>query len=92
MTIEQIDDHYPDVGAHCRLFTPELKFPEGETFHEFNDRVIGFAQKLEHHKTSDTILVVSHNGPLRVLILHFLGIGLEHWWQFSCRHRLVEHC
>jgi len=82
MTIDEIEGNFPEVAADCRLFNPELNFPEGETFREFTERVTHFAGRLKNHRQSDKIMVVSHNGPLRVLVLHFLGIDIEHWWQF----------
>ena len=80
LTFGEIGRDYPDVAAQCVNFTPELEFPEGETFAAFADRVIQFLKRLADRQT-DQVLVVSHNGPIKVLICHLLGIGMEHWWQ-----------
>jgi alpha-ribazole phosphatase len=81
LTLGEIKQTYPDVAKGCVNFTLDLEFPEGENFQEFIARTIHFTDRLKPHTPSDTILVISHNGPLRVLICHFLGIGMEHWWQ-----------
>lgn len=81
LTFNEINESYPEVAKKCAYFDVSLEFPEGETFEDFAKRTIAFLDRLKTHKTSDTILVVSHNGPLKNLICHFLGIGLEHWWQ-----------
>ena len=46
------------------------------------ERVGGFLEKLLAHGPQESVLVVSHGGPLRVMLCRLLGIGLEHWWQF----------
>jgi alpha-ribazole phosphatase len=80
-TIDEIGQNYPDLARQCIDFTPELAFPQGESFTAFTQRVITFTQRLEKLKQSDVALIVSHMGPIRVLICHWLGIDMKHWWQ-----------
>jgi broad specificity phosphatase PhoE len=81
LTFGEINQNYPVVAEQCINFTISLEFPDGETFIDFSKRTISFLDRLKAHKPSDTILVVSHNGPLKTLVCHFLGIDQEHWWQ-----------
>ena len=81
LTFGEINQSYPEVAKQCANFTPSLEFPEGETFQDFAKRNISFLDRLKAHKPSDTLLIVSHNGPLKTLVCHFLGIDMEHWWQ-----------
>jgi alpha-ribazole phosphatase len=81
MTFSEINDAYPNVADRCINFNVSLEFPEGETFKRFTERTVSFLERLKNHKPSDVILVVSHSGPLKALICHFLGIDMEHWWQ-----------
>jgi broad specificity phosphatase PhoE len=81
LTFGEIGRDYPDVARACANFTPELEFPEGETFLKFADRVIGFLERLKSYTQPGSILVVTHNGPIKVLICHLLGISMVHWWQ-----------
>jgi broad specificity phosphatase PhoE len=83
LTFGEIGLSYPDVAEKCAHFTLELEFPEGEKFQEFIDRSSAFLEKLKKHKPKETILVVSHNGPLKVLICRLLEISMEHWWQIG---------
>ena len=53
----------------------------GESFEGFKERTSAFLGKLESHTPSETILIVSHSGPLRVLVCRLLGIDQGHWWQ-----------
>jgi len=81
LTFQEINSHYPDVAQKCINFTLKLEFPEGESFEEFIERSSSFLEKLDKHEPSETILIASHNGPLRVLVLRLLGVDMEHWWQ-----------
>ena len=64
LTFQEISDQYPDVAEGCINFTPELVFPEGESFKEFIERSSKFLDRLDKHQPSETILIVSHSGPL----------------------------
>ena len=81
LTFQEIGSNYPDVAEKCINFTLELEFPEGESFKDFIERAAGFLHRLEKHEQSDTILITSHSGPLKVLVLRLLGIDMNHWWQ-----------
>jgi broad specificity phosphatase PhoE len=81
LTFGEINQNYPDVAKQCINFTPSLEFPKGETFQDFSKRTVSFLDRLKVHKPSDTILVISHNGPLKTLVCHFLGIDQQHWPQ-----------
>jgi broad specificity phosphatase PhoE len=81
LTFGEINQNYPEVAAQCINFTTALEFPEGETFQDFAQRTISFLDRLKARKPANTALVVSHNGPLKTLVCHFLGIDQEHWWQ-----------
>lgn len=81
LTFDEISCLYPDIAESITNFNRGLKFPTGESFEEFIERTSKFLGRLEKHSPSQTILIVSHSGPLRVLICRLLGIALEHWWQ-----------
>ncbi len=81
LTFQEIGSRYPDVAEKCVNFTLELNFPDGESFEEFIERTSKFLDRLNKHTSSETILIVSHNGPLKVLVCRLLGIDMEHWWQ-----------
>ena len=83
LTFEEISRLYPDVAESLINFSLRLRFPGGEGFEEFIERTSKFLDKLKRHTPSQTILIVSHSGPLRVLICHLLGMDLKHWRQIS---------
>ena len=81
LTFQEISRDYPEVTESIINFNLRLEFPGGEGFYGFIERTIGFLGSLDSHAPSDTILIVSHSGPLRVLVCHLLGIDQDHWWQ-----------
>lgn len=81
LTFEEISRLYPEVAESVANFSLRLKFPGGESFEGFIERTSKFLDKLKRHTPSQTILIVSHSGPLRVLVCRLLGIDLGHWQQ-----------
>lgn len=84
LTFQEISHHYPEVAELITNFNLRLEFPDGESFEGFIARTIKFLDRLEKHEPSDTILIVSHSGPLRTLVCRLLGIEQDHWWQIRC--------
>ncbi len=81
LTFEEISRLYPEVAESLTNFSLRLKFPGGEDFEAFIERASKFLDKLKRHTPSQTILIVSHSGPLRVLVCRLLGIDVGHWRQ-----------
>ncbi len=81
LTFQEISSRYPELGKLISNFNLGLEFPGGESFKGFIARTVEFLDRLEKHEPSETILIVSHSGPLRTLVCHLLGIDQDHWWQ-----------
>jgi alpha-ribazole phosphatase len=80
-TFEEIKRSYPDVAGLCADWSLELEFPDGESVAQLTERVSRFLDRLKQHAPEQTVLIVSHGGPLRLLICSLLGIELRHWRQ-----------
>ena len=81
LVVEEASQLYPKVAKLWVRGSRRLRFPDGESFNEFARRVSKFLGMVERHTLEQTILVVAHSGPLRLLMCHLLGIGLGHWHQ-----------
>jgi alpha-ribazole phosphatase len=81
LTFGEINTRYPKVAEMCIDFTLELAFPEGECFTDFFERTSQFIDRLGEHERSETVLISSHSGPIKILLCRLLGIADEHWWQ-----------
>lgn len=54
----------------------------GETLRECADRVKVEMEAIQHEQSGDgTVLVVSHGGPLRLLVCYLLGMPEAHHWR-----------
>ena len=74
MTFTEMKDNYPQVAELFVKSSLDLQYPGGESLMEMAKRVNTFPDKLSGTAPDETILVVSHRGPLRVLICHLLGM------------------
>jgi len=81
LTFEEIGRRYPELAEAIANFNLELRFPGGESFEGFIARTSKFLDRLYDHTAEQTILIVSHSGPLKVLVCDLLGIGQSHWRQ-----------
>ena len=53
------------------------------SYAELKERVSEFLGRLKQHTAEQTILVVAHSGPLRLMLCCLLEIDVKHWRQFS---------
>jgi alpha-ribazole phosphatase len=81
LNFDEIKQRYPALAQELSARRTGA-FPGGETIEQLNERVITFLKTLEKHRPEETLLVVAHGGPVRLLICNLLGLGLEHWIQF----------
>ena len=82
LTFDEINQLYPEVTRLWAEGSSTLQYPGGESLDELNNRVSNFIGRLKKHTPEETILIVAHSGPLRLLMCQLLGIGLQHWRQF----------
>jgi alpha-ribazole phosphatase len=78
LNFAEIETQYPTLAKELKE-GETVNFPGGETLEQLDRRVQTFLKKLKRHKLDDTILIVAHGGPLRLIISHLLGLGLDFW-------------
>ncbi|MDV2989332.1 MAG: histidine phosphatase family protein [Dehalogenimonas sp.] len=81
---------FPDVAESWQLGSQDLCFPDGESFHELYDRTLKFLERLKGHQSDETVMVVGHGGPLRIMVCHLLGVSVSHHWQFTMSRSSVS--
>jgi alpha-ribazole phosphatase len=80
LTFKEIQDLYPALAEELSNWKA-VTFPGGESLAQLNERVKTFLPRLENLKPSDNVIIVSHGGPIRLLICNLLGIDPAHWQQ-----------
>ena len=83
LTFAEIRRLYPEVAELCADWSLQLKFPDGESVDELKQRVSRFLDRLKQHTPEQTVLIVAHGGPLRLMVCSLLGIDLWHWRQIQ---------
>jgi broad specificity phosphatase PhoE len=60
--------------------------PGGESLAAVRDRVVAAVQDIVAAATSEAACLVSHDGPIRSIVNHYLGVPPEKWWVMTTTH------
>jgi len=71
---EEIAATHPDLHATWMCQPTEAEFPAGERFADFSRRVRETARDIRLAHDRETIAIVSHGGPIRVLVADTLAM------------------
>ena len=77
----EINERYPDFARQLADWHARPRFPGGESHDELNQRVLQFLPRLEQHHTGETVLIVAHSGPLRLMICNIMQMAMHYWRQ-----------
>jgi broad specificity phosphatase PhoE len=80
LAFKEIERRYPRLAKKLADGTA-VDFPGGENLKQLDARVKTFIKRLKAFKPDNTISIVSHGGPLRLLVCNLLGIDIIHWQQ-----------
>jgi len=86
MTYNQIVENHPRILANWHSDILHTSTPNGETLHQLDQRVCEFISILNNNDSDECVLIVSHGGPLQVLLCQTLGLRAEFYWQFHLSH------
>jgi broad specificity phosphatase PhoE len=82
MTEEQIQQTYPDVWQVLLSHSVDFRFPGGETGAEAQRRIVDFLEEKRQQHDSADVLLVSHEGLIRLLMCTILGLPVYQRWRF----------
>lgn len=83
MHYKEIEKSYPNEWELWGKDWINYTIPGGESFNMFYSRVeIGLKNMLEDYKDK-TVLLVSHEGVLKVITIMLLNLTMEHYWRFN---------
>jgi alpha-ribazole phosphatase len=86
LTFDEIKKRYPKLVPVMNGLDMAEPFPGGESIRDLDNRVLMFLEKLKDHQHKETVVVVAHGVPLRILICRLLGIEIKHWLQLRIDH------
>ncbi len=74
MTDEAIQQLYPEVWRGFRERSFDFRFPGGETGEEVRRRIADFLEEKRKQHAGENIVLVSHEGLIRLLTCYVLGL------------------
>jgi broad specificity phosphatase PhoE len=80
LTEPEIQQKFPDVWNAFRGRNRDFQFPEGESGEEAQCRIKSLMKEKQEYK--EDILLVSHDGLIRLLMCHILGLPVYRRWDF----------
>ena len=61
------------------------QFPNGETFYECQNRIVGAIDTLlSKHKPNDIVACVFHADPIKLAVAHYIGLPLDQFQRLGC--------
>ena len=81
MPDEQIEQTYPDVWKGFMQRDHDFHFPGGECGEDARSRIVSFTN--EKQRDNEDIIVVCHEGLIRLWICHILGLPVYQRWDFK---------
>lgn len=91
---EMIIEKYPDLYSEWINSPTKIKIPGGEGFIDLNKRVLRKLASILWRHADGTIAIVSHGGPIRVILCNALGYGPKIFWQIeqeSCALNIIDY-
>lgn len=83
MSEEDIQVRYPEIWKAYRERKADFRFPEGETGQEASQRIADFLEEKRQAYQNENIVVVSHEGLIRLTACYILGLPVFHRWNFQ---------
>ena len=75
-----LQQRYPDVWNVFKDRDRDFQFPEGESGEDARKRITSFFKDKQVYK--EDIILVSHDGLIRLLLCYILGIAVYRRWDF----------
>ncbi|HEX6035219.1 MAG TPA: histidine phosphatase family protein [Anaerolineales bacterium] len=82
MSDEAIQLRYPEIWRIRQERTADFRFPDGETGEEARQRIAGFLEEKRKVHANANIVLVSHEGLIRLLMCHIMNQPVYHRWNF----------
>jgi broad specificity phosphatase PhoE len=82
-TFEEVRDAFPEFIKAWRNQPAYLPIPGGESFADVNHRSSRSLERICHRHAQQTVLVVSHQFPIRAILCQITGSPLNHYRNFK---------
>ena len=79
---EEIQQKYPEVWRGFYERAADFRFPEGESGEEACRRIAAFLEEKRQIHSNENIVIVSHEGLIRILMCYLINLPVYHRWNF----------
>jgi broad specificity phosphatase PhoE len=86
-TEEELREKFPEELEALRARKAGFRFPQGETGEEGLARIVAFLEEKRARHLDDNIIIVAHDGLVRLLMCHVTGMPVTGRWNF-----IVDFC
>ncbi len=59
----------------------KIKIPRGESIQELAERTRATTKKIISIHPNQRVAIITHGGPIRIILMDALGLGLDDWWK-----------
>lgn len=80
---DEVWKRWPRETSSWRRFPHEDRIPEGESLQEVAARAVAALGNIVDAHALDTVVIVTHDSVLRVLLCHAIGLPLSSYWLFD---------
>ena len=84
LTAGEVRARFPELYAQWRATPETVTMPAGESVKEVRARVLDGLERLRATHEGETVCLVAHGTPVRLLILEALGMTPERFWMLHC--------
>ena len=81
-TEDEVREKFPAEWQAYRERSGDFRFPEGESGGEAQKRIVEFLEEKRELHGDENVIAVCHDGLLRTLMCHVLGIPVYRRWSF----------
>jgi broad specificity phosphatase PhoE len=82
LTAAEVEKSEPELYKKCVAADINFRFPEGESIHEFLDRVTKGLERIILNSDDPVIAVVTHSGVVRMALIDLLNLDFKLNWHF----------
>jgi len=84
-TYQEVEERYPEHVKEWRADPLRVKRLEGESYLELFERSKAAIKVIEKAHPNETVLIVSHGGNIKSIVLDGLGVGVEQAIEMASR-------
>ena len=59
----------------------QIKIPRGESIKDLVERIRSTIKKIVSNHPDQRVAIITHGGPIRIILMDALGLGLDDWWK-----------